>query len=212
MKLSTLLESEERTFGQVYPEMQKSDYGQWHAANRPGEITCSGGKLTSLEGAPKIASADFFCHQNFLTSLKGGPEKVLGDFHADHNKLISLEGVPARIQGDLVLHSNNISSLEGGPTYVGGSVYLGNNKLESLKGIHKHIKHIGSLLYMENNPIKSHVLGLLRIEGLREVLFPSDPRYKAAEKIINKYLKGDRDIFACQEELMNAHYGEFAQL
>lgn len=202
MKLSAILESEERTFAQIYGEMQKS-----------GEITCSNNFLTSLEGAPKIVTADFFCHENRLISLKGGPEKVLGDFHGDHNKLTSLEGVPAHIQGDLVLHNNNISSLEGGPTNVGGSVYLGNNKLESLKGIHKRIMHIGSRLYVENNPIKSHVLGLLRIKGLREVSFPSsDPRYRVVEKIINKYLAGDRDIFVCQEELESAGVGEFAQL
>lgn len=32
------------------------------------------------------------------------------------------------------------------------------------------------------------------------------------QNIINKHLKGDRDVFACQEELIEAGYDEFAQL
>jgi hypothetical protein len=48
----------------------------------------------------------------------------------------------------------------------------------------------------------------LKIDGLTQVLLDNKP----VQKIINKYLKGDRDIFACQEVLIEAGFPEFAQL
>jgi len=57
------------------------------------------------------------------------------------------------------------------------------------------------------NPIKSSVLGLVKIKGLTEVMFVN----KKLEKIMNKYLPLG-DIFDCQEELIEAGLEEFAEL
>ena len=58
-----------------------------------------------------------------------------------------------------------------------------------------------------NNPIESHVLGLLKIKGLQEVRLDDIQ----LTKIINKYLPLG-DLLDCQEELIEAGYEEFAQL
>ena len=59
-----------------------------------------------------------------------------------------------------------------------------------------------------NNPITSHVLGLMLIEDLQFVEFDN----KQLQNIINKHLKEGRDVFECQNELMEAGLDEYAQL
>ena len=46
------------------------------------------------------------------------------------------------------------------------------------------------------------------IDGLKFVGLDNEK----VENIINKHLKGERDVFACQEELIEAGYEEYAQL
>ena len=52
------------------------------------------------------------------------------------------------------------------------------------------------------------LLGLLLIDGLQKVFLDN----MKVRVIINKHLKGDRDVFACQEELIEAGFEDFAQL
>jgi hypothetical protein len=186
-------------------------------------------KLESLEGCPNTVKNSFFCQGNLLKNLKGGPQSVGADYLASQNKLISLEGAPAQVPGDFYCSSNELQTLVGGPKKVGDKFICYNNKLTSLEGcpssmvalvahtnnltslndIHKHIKHLSSFADFDGNPITSHVLGLLRIQGgFDEVSLDN----KDVEKILNKHLRGDRDILACQEELIEAGFEEFAQL
>jgi hypothetical protein len=53
----------------------------------------------------------------------------------------------------------------------------------------------------------THVLGLLLIDGLRRIRCN-----QGIDPIINRHLAGDRDIHACQEELIEAGYGAQAKL
>lgn len=101
-----------------------------------------------------------------------------------------------------------IESLEGAPSIVNGTVVCFDNKLKSLHNIHKIFKHISGGAEFRKNPIKSHILGLIMIDGLRYVTLDS----WELQSIINKHLSGDRDVFACQEELIEAGFEEFAQL
>ncbi len=101
-----------------------------------------------------------------------------------------------------------LDSLEGAPSSIGGNLYCSINNFTSLHNIHKIIKHIGGHADFRYNPITSHVLGLLLIDGLLFVMLGNEK----VEDIINKHLEGDRDVFACQEELIEAGYEEFAQL
>ena len=67
---------------------------------------------------------------------------------------------------------------------------------------------MGGILYLKNNPVKSHVLGVLLIEGCKGITLDND----IVHLIINKHLEGERDVFACQEELIEKGFEEYAQL
>lgn len=173
-----------------------------------GAVDISNNNLKSLKGGPKEVGGCFSCTTNSLTSLKGGPKKVGTYYYCSNNKLTSLEGAPETITRDFFCHHNALTSLNGAPKYIKFSLDANSNALTSLEGIHKQIKSIGSGAYFEKNPIKSHVLGLLLIEDLKFVEFDNKP----LQNIINKYLKNGKDVFECQNELMDAGLEDFAQL
>ena len=130
---------------------------------------------------------NFNCYNNNLTSLQGAPSVVKGGFSCHHNKLTSLQGAPSVVKGDFSCFYNNLTSLA---------------------GIHKIIKEIHGCANFYDNPIESNVLGLMRIKGLTKVYLDN----KQVMDILNKYLKGDRDIIKCQSELLDAGLEEFAKL
>jgi hypothetical protein len=172
-----------------------------------GDFYCYSNKLTSLTGAPASVGGDFSCRGNQLTSLTGAPTSVTGNFYCASNELTSLTGAPASVGGDFSCTSNKLTSLTGAPASVGGDFSCSNNQLTSLKDIHKYIKSIGKTFYLADNPIKSHVLGLLKIKGLKSVELDN----KEVEKILNKYLP-EGDILDCQQELIEAGFDAYAQL
>ena len=130
------------------------------------------------------------------------------NFFCYNNNLTSLEGAPSVVNGNFSCSNNNLTSFEGAPSVVNGFFYCGGNKLTSLAGIHKIIKEIHGYADFENNPIKSSVLGLMRIKGLTRVYLDN----KQVMDILNKYLAGDRDIIKCQSELQDAGLEEYAKL
>jgi hypothetical protein len=70
------------------------------------------------------------------------------------------------------------------------------------------IKSINGVADFGNNPIESHVLGLLQIDNLKSVRLSN----KKVEGIVNKYLSGSRDMFECMNELIDMDLEEYAQL
>jgi hypothetical protein len=198
MKVKELFETEERSVLSVMGKQIDQHFG---------DFFCSHNRLTSLRGAPTNVSDDFYCTHNFLTSLEGAPHFVGGVFDCNSNELTTLKGAPTSV-GCFYCSCNKLTSLEGAPQRIMQAFSCTDNKVTSLKGIHKHIKYVGTYMNLRGNPIKSHVLGLLKIDGLQEVFLDK----KKVQDIINKHLKGDRDIFACQEELIEAGYPEYAQL
>lgn len=108
-------------------------------------------------------------------------------FYQDHKQDFDLEKIPSKIKYNL---------------------YCKNNMILTLHNIHKHIKYIGGFADFTENPIEGDVLGLLLIDGLTEVQLDNS----AVRRIINKHLRGDRDVFACQEDLINNGFDEFAHL
>ena len=164
--------------------------------------------LSIMGKQPERVDGTFYCSEADFTSLEGAPHSVGGNFFAYSNKLTSLKGAPTSVGGNCYFNGNKLISLEGAPSSIGGQLYCTSNKLTSLHNIHKQIKHIGVLANFEFNPIKSHVLGLLLIDGLKTIILDN----REVAKIIIKHLKGDRDIFACQEELIEDGFEEYAQL
>jgi hypothetical protein len=149
-------------------------------------FSCSGLDLDSLEGGPRVTKADFFCSRNNLKSLKHGPVSVGGSYRCINNKLTTLEGIAPVITDVLSCRKNNLTWL---------------------RNIHKQISEINGQANFKGNPIKSHVLGLLKIKGLKRVELDNEK----VQVIVNKYLP-QGDIFACQEELEDAGFEEFAKL
>ena len=134
--------------------------------------------------------------------------KVKELFEAEERSILSVMGKQEDPYPDGFSCYNKLTSLEGAPSVVKGDFYCSYNKLTSLAGIHKIIKEIHGFADFYNNPIKSNVLGLMRIKGLTEVFLDN----RQVRDILNKYLAGDRDIIRCQSELQDAGLEEFAKL
>ena len=164
--------------------------------------------LSVMGEQPELFIGDFFCTKKKLTSLKGSPKRVSGNFYCYYNHLESLNDGPSTVSDGYSCSNNLLTSLEGAPSKVGENFYCNFNRLTSLHNIHKHIKHVGGYIVASSNLIKSHVLGLLLIDGLKKVFLDN----KQVQKIINKHLSGGRDVFACQEELIENGFEDFAQL
>lgn len=174
-----------------------------------GSFHCYDNHLTSLKGAPSHVDRSFFCHINKLTSLEGAPRHVGAHFDCGRNQLTSLEGAPRHVGDDFYCYHNQLTSLQGAPRHVGGSFYCPNNKLTSLKGVHKQIAEIQGRFACTQNPIESHVLGLLLIKGITEIHLD----HKQVREILNRHLgKGRAGMLQAQEELIEAGLEEFARL
>lgn len=143
-----------------------------------------------------------------LASLEGAPSVVEGTFDCADNLLKSLKHAPTRVDDDFICQDNYITEFDCAPITIGGDFYCNNNRLTSLKDIHKHIKEIvGGEAYFFNNKLKTNILGLFKIKGLRMVGL--DDNHLA--EIVNRNL-GHNSMLACQEELIDAGLEEFAQL
>lgn len=176
---------------------------------RAGRLDVSKNYLVTLEGAPEVVEGDFLCQMNKLTSLEHGPQAVGGSYNFSENHVTNLKGMPDKLVQGFTGSKNELTSLEGAPKSIKGGVWLTYNKLESLHNIHKHMPEIHGNLQLHNNPIKSHVLGLVMIKGLKLVTLDNN---RVAE-IVNKYLgQGREAIMACQAELIEAGFDDYAQL
>ena len=197
MKLKDLFESTGKSVADL-----KIDY-------KGGDFDCSHILLTSLEGAPSHVDGNFYCNNNQLTSLEGAPSHVDGNFYCNYDQLMSLEGAPSHVGGNFCCYDNQLTSLEGSPSHVDGNFDCSYNRLTSLEGIHQQIKTIAGAFYAPENPIKSHVLGLMLINEITKIELDN----KQVEEILNRHLgKGRAGMLMAQEELIEAGLEEFAQL
>ena len=192
-----------------------------------GRFWCYSNQLKSIEGCPQTVGGDFNCGSNQLKSLEGCPQKVGGDFNCGSNQLKSLEGCPQKVGGDFSCSNNQLESLEGCPQTVGGGFWCYNNQLESLEGCPQTVgggfacsdnKKLTSLARInfyvheingkqgadfEGCPIKSNILGILKIRGLKKVAFDD----KQLEEIMNRHLPMG-DSTDCIDDLLDAGYGK----
>lgn len=132
--------------------------------------------------------------------------RINGMFSCYSKGLTSLVGAPSHVE-EFSCSGNKLTSLEGAPVIILRSFHCHDNRLTSLHNIHKQIT-MCKLMDFANNPIKSHVLGLLKIKGLDIVMFNN---VSGLEKIISKYLP-EGDLIECQQELIEAGLEEYAQL
>jgi hypothetical protein len=145
-----------------------------------------------------------------VKDLPGYPFDVPYDGHfiCFVEQLTSLEGCPKVVNGNFYCYFNNLQSLQYCPQIVKGTFDCSVNKLPSLQNIDKYCKQIDGQLWAHNNPIKSHVLGVMLIENIKRVVLDN----KQAQTIINTHLETDRDVYLCQDNLIKAGLAEYAQL
>jgi hypothetical protein len=195
-----------------------------------GAFDCNRNRLKTLEGGPVEVGGNYSCRENQLVSLKGAPRHIKGNFNCGQNALPTLEGGPTRVEVNYICDKNllttlagcaevvgamlgcsqndELRSLAGAPRRVGASVLLNScRSLTSLEGIQEHLPEVHGQLVMLMVPLQKHVLGLLRIKGLRSVML-SDGRLEA---ILNKYIPNGNPL-ACALELVDAGYEEQAKM
>ena len=173
----------------------------------PGLLSCEGNFQYALKYS-NVSSA--------LTSCNNFPKYVGGDFWLEARSVTDLRGCPETVEGEECHIGGEFSSLEGITRYVNnGQMTIKSPKLTSLQNIHKHISFVEDRLDI-NAPISSNILGLLKIRGVRtfglEVRdYPQFYECNAAFGIVKKYVRS-KDVFACQEELIDAGLKDYAEL
>jgi hypothetical protein len=146
-------------------------------------------------------------HDQGLDSLQGSPITIIdGNFNVSANNLYSLKYGPESVYGEYDCGYNNLQSLEFGPNNC-HSLDATSNSITHLRDIHKIIEFCSSI-YVKDNPITSHILGLVLIEALMFVTLSND----VVGHIVNHHLNTDRDIYLCQDNLIKAGFAEYAQL
>ena len=171
-----------------------------------GSFTCSNTGITSLEGSPQKVGFDFNYSRNpYLTSLEGAPEKVEHHFDCSENlKLTSLKGGPKNVGGSFTCSNTGITSLEGSPQTVGSDFNCCRNPaLTALVKINFYIHEIDGHADFTGTPIKSNILGLLKIRNLKRIAFDD----KQLEEIMNRHLPMG-DSTDCIDDLLDAGYGK----
>ena len=113
------------------------------------------------------------------------------------------------------------------PRVIKSTIIFGDNcKFDSLKGINKHFTEIDGMIYVDGRKIKSRILGVIKIKGVKRLSMGANWRKQFIanaqkgfdfEEIIEKYLPASDsyqggDIFDCQEELIDLGFTEYAQL
>jgi hypothetical protein len=164
-----------------------------------------------------VITGDFDCKRlDSLISLEKSPTKIKGSFDCRccYN-LISLQGAPRYIGLSFVIGCcYSLKSLNGAPTYVGMDVDMGQcQSLTSLTGIGQdYLQEIRGTLFVTGS-IRSHMLGILKIENLKFVKYKGqNETMKKVVNILNSHLTSGRRLSKCREELIEAGFKEFARL
>lgn len=181
-----------------------------------GGYFCYGNNLTDLQGMSPNVTFNINCSGSKLKSLKGAPERVNGWMDCSDNLLTSFVGGPKTVATEFNASLNLLTSLEGAPTDMGNIRLTHNSHLTNLKDVHKHIKSLNGIFNVEGCPLKSHVLGLLLIDGLTWVFMDN----KDVQNILNKYItKIDNSmnmrrqfLLQAQEDMIEAGLEEYAKL
>jgi len=219
-KLKSLQYGPTEVKGDFYCNNNQLTSLQYCPSKIDGNFYCASNQLTSLQYYPSEVKGGFYCNNNHLTSLQYCPTEVKGGFYCDNNQLTSLQYCPSKIDGNFYCNNNKLKSLQYCPSKVDGHFNCYDNQLTTLKDIHKLFSNDGYIkgyIAFCNNPIKSHILGLILIpelKGISQIETIKDKQLKLACTIINKHLEegSNRDVFACQEELIDNNLKGFAEL
>lgn len=171
-------------------------------------VFCQGAAWRQIPFKFGKVEGNFLWAFTHLTDCSRMPDSVGGVFSINDNKIESFVGCPNTVNHSVDISGNPASSLEGIPRVIKGSLQAQSMpNITSLQGIDELIDEVHDIDFT-NTPIQSHVLGLLLINGLTQVTTGNSD----LDDILNKHLAGDRDEFACQEELVEAGFSKFARM
>jgi hypothetical protein len=179
--------------------------------------------LKSLESLEGIGVADSLSLGTLkIKNFEGIKQKSLKRLTVSYCRLDSLEGLPEKIQR-LYLGYCSLKSFKGFPEVVDnftmtGKLYGDNSKI-SFSKINEYIHSAKEIVFDTiNADPDSGVLGFLKIKQLSTVTFiptyENSDSYESLDKaikIVNTYLPLG-DIFACQEELIEAGLEKHAKM
>jgi hypothetical protein len=216
MKLAELLlEASDREIRETIAEWRNEFKRMAYSKMSFGSCRVENGKI--IHTSEKLAIYQFMLKDGKLAAPFESAIKV--DVWANVGTLSSFENFPKEIVygnvkaskiGQSKLHFNyahdRLTSLEYFPRNISGSISTYNLRNLSLSRCNKHIDKIDGTWFL-NTKYVGPILGTLQIKGLREVSFGSE-----AQSILTKYLRGDRDILECQEELITKGFKEYAKL
>ncbi len=162
-----------------------------------GDFSCDDNNLTSLFGCPKAVTGSFYCHGNKLTTLEHGPTQVGRTYDCSNNPLLSLDHAPSIIHQALYCTDLNSNI--------------------SFSNVHKIFSNVGRV-QIPMKPHKGLIMWILipQIRNIslytQQTLTPElDKTRYAINNILNKHIK-TKDILACQEELIDAGFADWAKL
>ena len=138
----------------------------------------------------------------------------LVNFTCHSTWLYVLKNCPINVDGNYEINYTSVRELSDRPKHVGGYFDCSDTKISSLKGVGtEYLEFIGKECMLSKN-ISSHILGLLKVKGLKEVETSNlklGTDLRQAVEIINKHL-GFRNINKCKSELKDVGLEEYAQL
>lgn len=183
------------------------------------------GKFSIVDGkirheSPKLIIHDFMCENGKLAIPFYSAQRI-EIFIKDHSNLTTFENFPEHIMFKQTGRLRNmfdknfdssyelplLKSIEHFPRYISGDVSTFKLHNLNLSRCNKHISELNGKWSISREyvgPIMSTIL----IPGIQEVLTFT----KEMDEILNRHLKGDKDILDLQEELVQAGYKEFAKL
>ncbi len=168
---------------------------------------CSWTSIRSLVGAPHTITDSFDCDNTKITSLVDAPSSVDGYFSCQFTNITSLVGAPLHVGGSLHCAYSELITLEGMPKFVGGSVTVLYTKITTLHRVDRFLHDVEISGVIQIPEACTHLLSLLYCPGIWHIRGPR------CSDIINMHLhRKERDIHACQEDLIEAGFTEQAKL
>lgn len=184
-------------------------------------IDCLGSNIVKLKDG-KINIGRALWVQPQLNLIDNGKIKIplgiiKGNFNITDGSIATFENFPVKITGDChITTSDNLRSFDGCPEYIEGDFVMNCPSISSLHNLHKHLKHV-TLINVDTDRIKDSILGLLLIDGFMGIYTIINLPFPVAGpfEILNRHAAkglGKEALFACQQDMIDAGFEEYAQL
>jgi hypothetical protein len=151
-----------------------------------------------------------------ITSFKNCPE-IFALRAQKLRKLTTLEGISKEVNKVELIGAENLTSINAEMPNV-TSFLAPVCGITSLKDIHKYLPKL-EVLQINSNPIVASILGLLKLQNLRMMIFENSPNspapndFIAAMRIVNEFVMAKNyNISECQTRLFKAGLKDFAKL